>query len=240
MPQTAFICPDGQHCEFSACLKKCRLNERCNHISFLRQAAKVRKWTGTPSVTQLMNGTLQSYLEITNNFASEPDNHVYAILGTAVHTLLEQDMDRLVSKYGFSGLPDWYEDGELHDFKVSSAFVGQNTIDKWKLQVNTYRILLEEAGQKVTRMRIFVIQKDAKKTRGQKATRWIEVERQDNAEILSFFTNKVEKLQASLNLQIPPEECTPEERWYNPRSGSIKCKFYCAVNYLCPYYNTEG
>lgn len=240
MPQIKFICPDKKHCLFGTCINKCRLDERCNHIAFLKQAAKIRKWTGTPSVTQLMNGTLQTYLEITNEYAAYPDDHVYALLGTAVHNILEQDMERLKSKHGWTGLPDWYENKELIDFKVSSAFVGTNTIDKWKLQVNAYRLLLEEAGRPVNRMRIFVIQKDAKKTRGQSATRWIEVEKMCDDEIISFFTNKKDALLTALSLGLAPEQCTEEERWCNPRSGSIKCKFYCAVNYLCPYYNKEG
>lgn len=236
MAQNKFICSDGKHIEFDACLKKCRLNKRCQHIAFLRQAAQQRVWKGTPSVTQLQNPTLQAYLEITNDYAAEPGDNVYAILGTAVHTLLEQDMDRMTHTDGWSGLPDWYEDGELNDFKVSGFYTQQGTINKWKQQVNAYRLLLEENGHEVTKMRIFHICRDASKARGQVTTKWHEVKRIPDEEVKAYFKRKKALLMTALDLGVEPPCCSDEDRWYNGKTRVYtKCKFYCPVNYLCKH-----
>jgi len=239
MPQTGFICKDGKSCSFEQCLEKCRLgDDRCSHISLLKNAAKQRIWSNVPSVTQLQNPTLQAYLEICNDYVVSPLDSTYALVGTGTHTLLEQqDMDRIIHSDGWSGLPDWYEDEELVDFKVSGFYTGQGTINKWRQQVNAYRLLLEESDRPVKRMRIFHICRDASKVRGQETVKWHDVPRQDDQEVKAYFKKKKEDLLFALNMGIEPQCCSNEDRWYNGKTGVfIKCKFYCPVNYLCKHY----
>lgn len=231
MPLKRFTCSDGQEIAVEECLKKCRLSDRCCHISFLKKAAEQRKWTGTPSVTQLQNGTCQSYLEVVKDYAIVPGDRAFAIFGTAVHSILEQDLERMKSKHGFTGLPDVFENGELIDFKVSSVYTRQDTIDKWAQQINAYRLLLEEAGHKVNRMRVQLICRDAKRTRGHPYLKWIDIPHIEDDIIIKYFVLKREVLLNALESKKIPPQCTSEENW-----GGTKCKYFCSTAKECPYY----
>lgn len=48
-----------------------------------------RKWTGKPSVTQLIKPTLPAYLEIVNDFTIEPMKQIASMIGTQSHSLME-------------------------------------------------------------------------------------------------------------------------------------------------------
>lgn len=86
-----FICPDNQRIEISDCLKEggCRLGQRCAFRSYLQMAARERPWTGKPSTTQLIKGTMAAFLELTNDYAVRPDDRAFMINGTRGHAKLE-------------------------------------------------------------------------------------------------------------------------------------------------------
>jgi hypothetical protein len=230
MPAIGFICPDEGTVLFAQCLKECRCGQRCAHISILQQAAKVRPWQGVPSITQLQKATCESYLEIVHDYFIRPEDRTFAIFGTAVHSILESDLARIESKLGFTGLPDDYADETITDFKVSTIYVKQETIDKWIMQVNGYKLLLEEAGHKVSKLQIQLIARDAKKTRGQKTLHWIECPILDPDHVKAYFSEKASALKSFLASGSTPPKCTQEENW-----NGIKCKFYCDVAKTCPY-----
>lgn len=238
MPYTKFICPDGFKIPIQDCLNGCRIPEsECCHISIRKQAAKQREWKGVPSCTQLQKSTLEAYLAITEDYAIKPESATFMLFGTSVHSLIEQDMDRLTSKHGFTGLPDFFDEatGDLVDFKVSSWFTFGETIEKWRQQVNAYRILLEENGRSVNRMRIQVICRDAKLTRGHSYVKWIDVPRQNDQEVIDYFSQKSKMLLTALANKQLPKACTSDERWWNERQQAyLKCKHYCQVCDVCP------
>jgi hypothetical protein len=112
---------------------------RCASLPFILKAAESRTWSGKPSVTQLLNGTRESYLKITHDYSEKPYDLAFAILGTGSHTCLEQQNDKLMQlgvKYlaeerfefaGITGQMDLLlkEDGgewELHDYKTSGSY----------------------------------------------------------------------------------------------------------------------
>jgi hypothetical protein len=89
MPLTHFICPDGVKIETSECVKKCRMEQRCLTLPTLfTLLGGRREWSGKPSTTQLLNGTMLEYLKIKHGYAITPRDSAYALLGSTHHKQL--------------------------------------------------------------------------------------------------------------------------------------------------------
>lgn len=95
MPLKYFICPDNQKIEISECLKEggCRMGNRCATRSYLQLVSSERVWTGKPSTTQLINGTMLAFLKLTVDYAVSPDSRAFMIHGTKGHGNLEAAED---------------------------------------------------------------------------------------------------------------------------------------------------
>ena len=90
-----FKCPDGEICEIKDCLTSCRLATelpagRCLSLRTLRLIAEQREWTGIPSTTQLLKGTREAYLELTEDYILDPQGTLFRVHGTKAHALLDQ------------------------------------------------------------------------------------------------------------------------------------------------------
>ncbi len=90
-----FKCPDKRLIPIQDCFSKCRMGDRCEPIPYLHLCAEEREWTGTPSTTQLLNGTMLSYLKITQPYSVDPDDMAFAIHGTIAHQQLEEKAKEL-------------------------------------------------------------------------------------------------------------------------------------------------
>jgi len=115
MPAKWFACPAGT-IEIEECLCACPISAelpagRCLSLRTLRALALQRKWTGEPSTTQLIKGTREAYLEITTNYAFNPQDRLYAVHGSKVHAYLDQ----------FTGLNELSEE-RLYDAVSSGSF----------------------------------------------------------------------------------------------------------------------
>jgi hypothetical protein len=96
--------------------------------------SKERPWTGKPSTTQLINGTMCAYLRLTENYAISPDGRAFMIHGTVGHGKLEDaggsdELSELEMKFtegDISGISDGIEteNGKsiLYDTKTSGSF----------------------------------------------------------------------------------------------------------------------
>lgn len=169
MPLTHFICPDGNKCVVKECLTKCRLCGiinpetgepwvpcgRCLSRRALLAVAAERRWTGKPSTTQLLNGTLEEYLKITKPYAINPMQSVFAIHGTNVHNGLEENtkgealteerLDDGVSTGAF----DYFDEeavpekdhGYLYDDKTYGSYKAAKVLGvvKHKRKIGTYK-----------------------------------------------------------------------------------------------------
>ena len=96
MPIDSFICPDGVTIKTEDCLSKCRMSQRCISKATLRTISRgnaKRKWDGVPHVTQLLNGTMLSYLEVMNGYPTDPMDSAYTLLGSNHHALLESGLE---------------------------------------------------------------------------------------------------------------------------------------------------
>lgn len=149
MPLKWFICPDAGTIHFKDCLNEggCRMNNRCATRSYLKLAAQERHWTGKPSTTQLIQGTMCSFLKLTKEYAVAPDSKAFMINGTNGHAKLEEagdgdeysKLEEVFSNSDISGISDVIEEEnnilKLMDYKVSGSYkvqkaLGWTTVDQ--------------------------------------------------------------------------------------------------------------
>jgi hypothetical protein len=69
------------------------MGDRCATRSFLQLVSSERPWTGKPSTTQLIAGTMLSFLKLTQSYAISPDSRAFMIHGTKGHAALEAATD---------------------------------------------------------------------------------------------------------------------------------------------------
>lgn len=303
-----FKCPDGKIAPVKDCLSKCRMEERCLTLPTLTLMAKEREWTGTPSTTQLLNGTMYEFLKLTQPYVVDPDSRAFMLAGTKHHTalevvakelglpseiplnidrdifdLLEPDKDYLainkttsVGITSLNGLETLGHSFAITDYKLWGSYrvaialgivkVGQKpdpsgevykTSGKWgqagtpkmvsvfqsmpqeadvfneELQLNHYRIMLEELGIAISKMQLQVTVRDGglavAHSRG--ITRNIyrmPIQKLDNEEVIAYFTIKANNLRLALEQGKWEQPCDSRECWEGAR-----CKGYCEVARYC-------
>jgi hypothetical protein len=134
MPAKWFKTPNGELMEIETVMKE-RLLVDHYPSPYLRECAEQRPWTGKPSTTQLIKGTRAAYLEIFHDYAIDPDDQAFRIVGTWGHTGLElqagkgEMAETKFSEGEISGIsdhmePDPAEPGSyiLDDYKVAGSF----------------------------------------------------------------------------------------------------------------------
>ena len=151
MPATHFLCPDKVTIPIAECLNgKCRIADevpggRCLSIRTLRFIAEQRPWAGKPSTTQLIKGTREAFLELTTDYAIDPQQELFRIRGSNSHSLLEQFVDpnelseeRLHDKFS-SGQFDFYdsETQTLYDNKFTGSYKVMKALGYRQLNVPT-------------------------------------------------------------------------------------------------------
>ena len=236
-----------------------------------------------PTVTELLCGIRETYLKKTTDYAVDPMQQLYALHGSAVHTINEGftegnilSEERLADEVT-SGKFDLYgqiidlSDKTLGDYKITSSYKlmralgyykmdvptgevyktglkkgqpktrkewrtdGVRHILDWAIQVNYYRILLEQRGFKVESMKIQAFCRDfslriAEERNIRRQVYIININKISDRWIKLYMETKAKRLKEALEKGYLPQLCTPKERW-NDR----KCKDYCAVAGNCPY-----
>lgn len=84
-----FICPDKYEISTQSCLASCRMEHRCLTLPTLKMIATTREWSGEPSTTQCLNGTMEEYLKLTKPFSVVPESKAFMLAGTKHHKALE-------------------------------------------------------------------------------------------------------------------------------------------------------
>lgn len=137
MPGKWFRCPDGQQIEIEQCLKEkgCRMGQRCATRPFLRLAGFDRKWTGV-SPSSAGNGPRVLYLKAMCEYVIDPNDRVWAALGTSTHDKLAMHKyasnvltETPLSDNEMKGIADVLEEDEekqgyfiLSDYKTWGSF----------------------------------------------------------------------------------------------------------------------
>ena len=283
MPAKKFICPDGQEIEITRCLQKCPYSHRCMFLPTLRAvAASLNRNIKQPTVTELLAGTMETFLRRTTDYVVDPIKQLYALHGTAVHTINENHIDKtMLSEQRLSdditsGKFDLFgkildKENTLGDYKITSSYklmkaLGYYKVDvptdeiyktgskkgqpktrkewrtdgvkhllDWAVQLNYYRILLEERGYTVSRMEIQAMCRDfnlrmAAERNITSPIYLIHINKISDHWVKLYMKTKAKRLQKALKTGKTPHICSGKERWQDR-----KCKDYCAVAESCPY-----
>jgi len=291
MPLRWFKCPDGELAEVEECLQKCRLGRRCLTLPTLKAVSRVRKWSGRPSTTQMLNGTMMEFLKLTRDYHLVPKEQAFALLGTQHHKHLEQAgkelglpteivldsetgqnvvdlLEPCEGKFGYS-LTDYKTWGSFRvvraigivDHKipdpsgerykrgpktgqlkqVSEFSIDASTVDMWdvELQLNHYRVQLEQAGVVIQEMQIQITVRDGglrcARDRGiMEKIYLLPVRKLDDRDVWKYFGNKEAALHLALSSYEKdkgylPLPCSERESW-----DSRRCNGFCPVAKYCP------
>lgn len=263
MPIRGFICPDGIKVDKEKCLERCRLElpaGRCKAIPFLRRAAKDKLYDGIPSTTQLLAGTREIFLKITQPYYIDPDKKTAAIIGSGVHSqmwYLLQETEKGEEKIANELLQGTYD---LYD-PVTKTLYDYKTWGVWKLakvlsgspedraealfdtllQMHQYKILIEEKYPdiEIKNLAIQVISREAnlKKVEKEGVTQGsplIVIPLIDTSVVRKYFQIKAEKLNKALKDNWAPL-CTSRETW-----DTKKCQKFCEVQEICYKLPIQG
>ena len=284
MTATRFICPDGTEVPISKCFNQCPHAVRCMFLPTLRAVAEsLDRKLDKATVTELLCGVRETYLKKTTDYAVDPMQQLYAIHGSAVHTIHEGHTegnmlseerlaDEITSgKFDLYGQIVDYNDKTLGDYKVTSSYklmraLGYYKVDvatgevyktgikkgqtktrkewradgarhllDWAVQLNYYRILLEERGFIVDNMKIQAMCRDyslrtANERNIRKPVYIITIHKISDRWIKRYMAAKAKRLEDALAKGCMPALCSAKERWHDR-----KCREYCAVAANCPY-----
>jgi len=285
MPCTEFQCPNGDTVLIETCLRFCPHAERCMAKPTLTAIADSVKDRGLEqySVTELISGTRETYLRKTKEYAVSPADQVFALHGSAVHSVTEAGSDeKIISEVRLSndiycGKIDVYGKDviskhklTLLDYKVTSSYkamkaLGYYKVDvptgevyksglkkgqpktrkEWRtdgvkdvfeyaIQLNAYRLLLEEQGYVVDDMYIQLFVRDyslriATERNITKPVYLLKINRVSNHWIKLWLKAKKERLDKAIQIgETSP--CNKRESW-----NGRKCSEYCSVKNYCKY-----
>ena len=284
MGAVEFKCPNGNKVEIKTCLASCPSNQRCMFLPTLRAVAdSLDRKIDEPTVTELLCGTRETSLKKTTDYAVDPVQQLYALHGSAVHTINEGFTDgnilseeRLTDditsgKFDLYGQIISYGDNTLGDYKITSSYklmrvLGYYKVDvptgevyktglkkgqpktkkewrtdgvrhilDWAIQLNYYRILLEQRGFEVKDMKIQAFCRDfslriAAERNITSPLYIININRISDRWIKLYIETKAKRLKTALKNSKMPPVCSSKERWKDR-----KCLDYCAVADNCEY-----
>lgn len=192
---------------------------------------------GCYSATTLLKGAKETILNDRHFEEIEVDvaDSIWAIFGTAVHAIMENQKDNSFKEEFFSvdvlnskvtGKVDSYdmENEIIVDWKTASIWkIKMNDFADWKRQGLIYSWLLKKSGLNVKKCRFVAMLKDHSKTKSKIESDYpkspvyvfeFSVTEKDLEEIEKFIFAKVEELERCEKLsddEIPT--CSKEERW---------------------------
>jgi hypothetical protein len=141
----------------------------------------------------------------------------------------------------------------LHDWKTTKVYAGKMVKRErdhgYRQQLNLYAFILFNDKEKFKdieyddiELYLHMFYKDANLLEGEDTYEKINVllEIMDNTS--QSIARKLEKLQNYLDNDIMPDECSNAEKWWritrkNKTKVPSRCKLYCNVNHICPYYD---
>jgi hypothetical protein len=258
MPLKRFKCPDDIERLVSYCLANCPRKEgRCLSLPTLTTIGHIRIWNGTPSTTQCLNPTRIEYLQIKHDYAVDPFDQAFSLLGTRHHGRLEQVAKKieglqseLYLKGEVSGILDLLEpinggdNYRLIDYKTFGSYsvakhLGLKTnseadIRKLALQMNNYRLMAQVLGFNVTELKVQITVRDgntrsARYNGVDKNIYLLPVEILPDIDVEDYFLTKSIALCQAVEKDELPEWCGYEDTW-----ASRRCKGFCPVYMYCP------
>lgn len=255
---TYFDCPDGITRSIKDCLNACpRPEGRCLSLPTLTTIGTIRKWSGHPSTTQLLNPTRLEYLQIKKPYSVDPFDQAFALLGTRHHGRLEQVAKKiegleseLLLKGETSGILDLLEpigDTDTYrmiDYKTYGSYAaakhlnikeeGESDRKKLELQMNNYKLMASKLGFNIVELKCQITVRDggtyaARNNGVDKNLYLIDVNILPDGQVEQYFNLKSFLLCQAVEQNKMPDLCPYDERW-----GNRRCKGYCNVFKWCP------
>jgi len=131
-PMIGFTCKKG-NVLFSECLKEGFCENRCLSRASLQLLSQQRLWTGKPSTTQLLRGTMQAFLEITTNYYWPIEKQIFMLQGVKAHSNLEAVDDE------YSFLEEYFDSDITSISDVLEIENGTSTLIDYKL-TGSYKV----------------------------------------------------------------------------------------------------
>lgn len=197
---------------------------------------------GIISITTLIDAPLIRVLRERhwNEITEDASDRVWALLGTAVHAVLEradtsnhlseEKLTTEVDGYTITGIPDLLDDeGTLHDYKITSVYsflLGEK--ESWTNQVNAYAYLYRLHGFEVKKAQIVAILRDWSKSKSHEpeypkcAVLVKEVKLWSPSVVEAYIHERVALHKLADAGAITP--CTAEERWERPTTYAVMKK----------------
>lgn len=190
-------------------------------------------------VTELIRPIQQVVLQRHHYNDAEVDvmDIMNAFEGSATHEFLHKfgDVDALqeelveveVAGYKLRGVPDYYKNRKIADWKKCSvwSYINRSNIKEWTDQLNFYAFMYESLGFPVNSLEIIALFKDWSATKARfgddyPKTRSVVVplERYSLDKTREMLENRITSLATHLKEYptMPLPQCTPEERWEKP------------------------
>lgn len=290
MGVTQFICPNKDKMNIEQCLSLCPHHIRCMGKPTLEAIAKSVKDRGLGrkySVTELIGGSRELYLKKMTDYAINPFDQIFAMHGSAVHSICESNSSSAVltetrlSNALYTGQIDAYGDllgnGKmvLLDYKVTSSYkaylaMGYYKVDEptgdvyksgvkkgmpkmrkvlkadgvrkilpWAIQVNAYRMLLEEHNFRVDEMYIQLYVRDyslriSAERNINKPIYLLKVNKISDEYLKRYFGMKKAIMDSAMDSGVIPGLCRKSETW-----NGRKCENYCPVFEACKKASEE-
>lgn len=192
---------------------------------------------GYYSATTLNKGTKEIILQERHwgEFTTDAADNVWALFGTAVHSILEQYNDGNFHEEKFcidvadskvTGIVDSYdmERGIIADWKTASVYkVSKGDFSDWYKQGMTYAWLLKQNGLDVRRCRFIALLKDHSKSKAKIDSSYpqspvfvyeFETTPEELEQAGARILAKVKEIEAAEKMSDDDiEPCTAEERW---------------------------
>lgn len=210
------------------------------------------------SVTTLISPPQRTWLRTQGEEILHPYGHYTALLGTAMHWILENNVDestgeiaerRLYSDITLAGSPtsisvsgqlDFYEHKTLSDYKLTGGFQKEIKEDHWK-QVNMNGRLAELNGIEVENVAVIYVQKDWSSLRASVDPKYPQtpfnciIKPYDQELAIKLFARTVaDHVAASLG---NPRKCTPDEQWRKPTTYALKKPENQRARKVCDSYS---
>lgn len=284
MGATQFICPNKDKVSIAQCLSLCPHHIRCMGKPILEAVANSVKDRGLGrkySVTELIGGTRELYLKKTTDYAVDPQDQIFAMHGSSIHSICERSsspdvlIEIRLSNELYTGQIDAYGNllgnGRkiLMDYKVTSSYkaslaMGYYKVDEltgelyktgtkkgmpktrkvlktdgvrkilsWAIQVNAYRMLLEEHNFRVDDMYIQLYVRDyslriAAERNIDKPVYLLKVNKISDEYLKRYFGVKKALIDYAIDSGNIPGFCRKTEMW-----NGRKCEGYCAAYEAC-------
>ncbi len=181
--------------------------------------------TGTPDIIEPDSLIPGSY--VLTDYKTYGSYRVSKVLG-----IVKSKVKSTTERYVKAGA--W---GKVGDFKSTTNFTmvpETADIHNEQLQLNHYKLLLQDAGYPISHMQLQITVRDggikAAQDRGVTDSMYlVTIPPLDDTFIREYFNNRKDMLNSFLDGSVNPYPCNPDESW-----NFRRCKDYCEVAEFCP------